>query len=73
MNTSTDRHRERYAKETDFNGIEMRLIGHWVDLAAYYRGSDGNAWAWQSGWSNRGPCEQFIERVKAGKWRGVIH
>lgn len=72
MSTLLD-YRTRYAPLTRNGDIHMSLIGHWIDLAAYYRGSDGNAWSYQSGWTNCGPCEQFVERVRAGKVRGVIH
>lgn len=62
----------RYAKETDFNGIKMTLIGGWSDLAAYYSGSDGNAWSHQGNWLNQGPVEQFKSRLVAGKIRGEL-
>lgn len=58
-----DRYFSRYAKESESRGIKMRLIGHWIDLAAYYAGSDGNAWMWHNSgqWVNEGPLNEFIE------------
>jgi hypothetical protein len=50
----------RFALATDHRGIEMTLVGYWVDLGAYYRGSDGNYWSFGTGagyggnWSNQG-------------------
>ena len=61
-----------FAKQTSAMGIDMTLIGGWSDLAGYYSGSDGNAWAYQSGWSNQGPVNQFIERLQAGRIRGEL-
>ena len=54
------------------SGVEMTLIGGWSDLAAYYAGSDGNAWSHQGSWSNCGPIEDFKDRVRQGKVRGAI-
>lgn len=48
-----------FAKQTSHAGIDMVLIGQWQDLAAYYAGSDGNAWCWQGRWSNEGPLPEF--------------
>ena len=62
----------RYAKQTNFNGIKMTLIGGWNDLAAYYAGSDGNAWSHQMGWSNQGPIDAFKSRLQAGRIRGEL-
>ena len=45
----------RYAKQTTHNGIKMTLVGYWQDLAAYYKGSDGNYWSYQSGFASCGP------------------
>lgn len=67
-----DTNQSRYAKESEHAGINMTLIGYWIDLAAYYSGSDGNAWAWQSGWSNQGPIDAFKARLEAGKIRGKL-
>ena len=50
----------------------MTLIGGWVDLAAYYAGSDGNAWIHQSSFSNAGPVDDFKERVIQGNLRGEL-
>lgn len=56
MNTNAT----RYAPTTDHRGITMTLVGYWIDLAAYYRGSDGNYWSFGTGagyggnWCNRG-------------------
>lgn len=51
----------------------MRLIGCWIDLAAYYLGADGNVWSWSActhGWSNCGDAETFRAR-QAGERPGV--
>lgn len=50
----------------------MTLIGYWIDLAAYYRGSDGNAWSYQSRWTNCGPVAEFCARLRAGQVRGKL-
>jgi hypothetical protein len=53
-----------YAKEVEHSGIKMKLVGCWDDLAAYYSGSDGNAWCWSActnSWANDGPIERFLE------------
>lgn len=63
---------KNYAKETEAHGIKMRLIGGWMDLAAYYAGSDGNAWSYQSGWSNCGPLAEFIKNGKLARVRGEL-
>lgn len=63
-----------YARETIYHFIDMRLIGHCWDLAAYYAGSDRNAWQWSActgGWSNLGPLEQFISTFSQ-KRRGEL-
>jgi len=45
----------RWAEKTKYRGIDMELVGTWLDLSAYYKGSDGNYWSYQSGrWSNQG-------------------
>lgn len=62
----------RYAKQTEHNGINMTLIGGWSDLAAYYSGSDGNVWTYQMGWSNQGPIDEFKSRFEAGRYRGEL-
>jgi hypothetical protein len=63
---------ERYSKATEHDGISMTLIGYWIDLAAYYAGSDGNAWAFQMRWANCGPVEEFKARLAQGKVRGKL-
>lgn len=67
-----DTYASRYARTSEHMGITMTLIGYWIDLAAYYRGSDGNAWAYQSRWSNCGPVEEFCTRLRAGQIRGKL-
>lgn len=62
-----------FAKQTSAMGIDMELIGGWADLAGYYKGSDGNAWAYQSGWTNQGPIAEFITRLQAGNIRGELN
>lgn len=44
-----------WAKKTNYRGINMELVGSWQDLAAYYRGSDGNYWKYQRSFVNMGP------------------
>ena len=64
-----------FAEQTEHEGIQFNLIGLWSDLAAYYGGSDGNAWAYHvSGrsWVNNGPVDEFCKRLKAGKIRGKL-
>jgi len=46
---------KQYATFTEYKGIKMELVGQWIDLAAYYKGSDGNYWAYQSKFVNQGP------------------
>lgn len=56
--------RRNYAARTEHNGVSMRLIGYWSDLAAYYEGSDGNAWCWNAcahSWANEGPLRPFYD------------
>lgn len=65
-------HRE-YSNTTHHDEIAMILIGQWQDLAAYYEGSDGNAWSYQSGWSNQGNIEAFLRRVTFRKIRGELN
>ncbi len=63
----------QYSEQTEHNGIKMSLIGFWMDLAAYYSGSDGNAWCFSScthGWTNEGPLKPFIETFSKRR-RGV--
>lgn len=65
----------RFAKLTDHRGIDMSLIGHWSDLAAYYSGSDGNAWTWSAAtgkWSNSGELESFVKNFYQ-RFRGVLY
>lgn len=63
----------RYSLESEHRGIRMKLIGEWIDMAAYYEGSDGNAWAYQklggpgNGWTNEGDISTF--RATFGKRR----
>jgi len=64
----------RYAVETECHGITMRLIGEWIDLAAYYSGSDGNAWTYSAttgGWSNGGDLESFRASFER-RYRGAL-
>jgi hypothetical protein len=45
--------------------ITMTQIGRWLELATYWRGSDGNAWTHHScsgAWTNNGPADTFRER-----------
>ncbi len=63
------------ARETEHNGIKMVLIGHWCDLAAYYKGSDGNAWCYHTSgrsWTNEGGLCDFLARINASKVRGHL-
>lgn len=69
---NADRYANRYARTSEHRNIRMTLIGYWIDLAAYYRGSDGNAWSYQSGWTNCGPVDEFCSRVRAGRIRGKL-
>lgn len=68
-----DLYRSKYSPVTEHNGIKMTLIGNWIDLAAYYSGSDGNVWVWSfctSGWSNEGPESEFrvtFDKRRRGK------
>lgn len=65
-----------YTESIEYNGIKMTLIGSWIDLAAYYSGSDGNAWMFHTStrsWVNQGECEEFKARLLANKIRGVLH
>ena len=42
---------------TEYKGIKMYRVGGWLDLAVYYKGSDGNIWAYSlctRSWSNEG-------------------
>lgn len=67
--------KQKFAKETERNGVQMRLIGGWTDLCAYYLGTDGNAWSCHMapmGWSNNGPIAKFREWMTAGKYRGEL-
>ena len=50
----------------------MVRIGGWSDLAAYYADTEGNAWAFQGGWTNQGPVDPFMERVRTGRIRGEL-
>jgi hypothetical protein len=69
---SADTYASRYSRTSEHAGITMTLIGYWIDLAAYYRGSDGNAWSWQGRWSNCGPVAEFCARLRAGRIRGKL-
>jgi hypothetical protein len=50
----------RFARTAEHRNVEMTLVGFWIDLAAYYRGSDGNYWSFGTGagyggnWCNLG-------------------
>lgn len=62
---------DKFIKETTGpNNVKMTMIGGWIDLCAYYAGSDGNAWGYCTSWSNKGDLPTFIERLKADKWHG---
>jgi hypothetical protein len=66
----------RYTAVVEHNGIAMTPIGHWIDLARYYAGSDGNAWCWHSSgstWTNRGAIEAFRAAFREGKYRGELY
>lgn len=68
---STQAYRDKFAKETTGpHNVKMTMIGGWSDVCAYYAGSDGNAWAYSMGWSNKGELPVFIEQLQVGKWRG---
>jgi len=75
---NADTYARRYSRTSEYSGIRMTLIGYWIDLAAYYRGSDGNAWSFGSAgsygsrWTNCGPVEEFCARLRAGKIRGKL-
>lgn len=73
--------RTKFAPATEHNGIQMKRIGGWQDLAGYYSGSDGNAWTCRapgafygssSNWRNEGPLIPFVDRLAAGKLRGAL-
>lgn len=57
----------------EHNGIKMKIIGGWQDLASYYSGSDGNAWSYSHctrKWSNQGNEVDFrarFDRMYRGK------
>lgn len=60
--------------ETEYKNIKMTLIGEWIDLAYYYRGSDGNAWSFSrctNRWSNMGEIESFILNFEK-RYRGKL-
>lgn len=62
-----------FAKQTEWNGIKMTRIGGWIDIAAYYAGSDGNVWAFQMrSFSNCGPIENFSKGGKLVNRRGEL-
>lgn len=66
---------KQFAKETDHAGIRMTLIGQWQDLAAYYAGSDGNAWMWHDcthHWVNQGELAEF-KSVFPKRYRGELN
>ena len=62
---------DKWSKESVHNGIKMQLIGTWEDLAGYYEGSDGNAWKFQTSWSNLGPVDEFKANFK-NRYRGKL-
>lgn len=64
--------KDKFGMHGEFKGIQMRRIGGWLDLCAYYAGSDGNAWAYQSGWSNCGPLDQFANTERLLRHRGEL-
>lgn len=66
----------RFAKTYDHKGITLRLIGEWADMAAYYEGSDGNAWSFSASVpgarpSNCGPIAEF-RATFASRRRGQL-
>lgn len=64
-----------FSRSTVHNRINMVLIAFWIDLVAYYEGSDGNVWAWHNGaggWSNAGEVKEFRAQFAAGRYRGKL-
>lgn len=63
---------KRYSSEAEIYGKKAKLIGFWIDLAAYY--DDGeNAWKYQSGsFVNMGETKEFVQDLKNGKYRGKL-
>ena len=56
------------------DGVHLTLVGQWQDIAAYYRGDDGNAWIYNHctrGWSNGGDYAEFV-RTFTGRRRGQL-
>lgn len=72
MKTFLD-YRKRYSPMLEQDGIKMKLIGGWMDLSAYYSGTDGNVWTLYSGrLTNSGNYSEFIARIESGKIRGEL-
>jgi len=57
MNRRQSAYSRDWASTASYRGIDMRLVGTWQDLTAYYEGSDGNYWAvnTSSKWREEGP------------------
>lgn len=65
-----------FSNTSEHGGIQMTIIGSLSDLAAYYSGTDGNAWMFHTSghsWVNQGEVEAFKKRVINKQIRGVIH
>lgn len=64
----------RYSHHATHNGIGLRLIGEWLDLAAYYTGTDGNAWAFNVATGRFSNCGEigFFRANFANHWRGEL-
>ena len=59
----------------DGTEIGMVCIGEWIDLARYWEGSDGNAWATgnsRNSWVNKGPIAEFRQHF-AARFRGELY
>lgn len=65
---------KRYAQSAETSkGVKLRLIGYWVDLAAYYEGDDGNAYSCgvTGRFSNCGEIGAFRSNFKT-RFRGEL-
>lgn len=71
-------YRDKFSKEVTTRGITMKMVGGWLDLVAYYSGSDGNCWSYSQlcgcgdGWVNNGPMPTFRTRFSEGHYRGEL-
>lgn len=62
----------KFAAACEHNGMRLTLVGQWQDLAAYYRGDDGNAWKYQNGsFVNCGPYLEFAANFSK-RFRGQL-